>query len=592
VLIRELEPEVIAQIAAGEVVTRAGDAVKELLENAIDAVLTRATRQAPPGNSDLPRSLTRIGTVTVEIRDGGYTRIEVADDGCGIGEAELALALRRHATSKIQAADDLSRVASLGFRGEALAAIAAVADLKIISAPDDAPVGASIAVEDGRTGEVVPHARRPGTTVVVERLFERVPARRKFQRAASAETSYVGQLLQAYALTYPEIAFSLLCDGRTVVRTGGSGDVREVAAGLFGLEAAQDLVAIRDDRTPEDETLGAIAVSGLIGMPSLHRATRNGIVLSINRRPVANRWAAFAIEQAYETQIPVGRHPVAVLDLTIPPSEVDVNVHPTKHEVRVLRDRLAFSMLQRAIRSTLVNVIGIPRFGDWPTNPVAMPDGPLDGVPVPLFSSEGLRPMPEADEDWARPRLGELRILGQIGLTYIICEGRAGLYLVDQHAAHERVLLERLEDDVARGGRSQVLLNPTVVQLPRVLRAATDEYVAALRTLGFDAEPFGDADVVVRAVPAALRPQDLDRVLRETHEALDEEGTNPDWRHRLALLFSCKTAVKAGQRLELAEMQALLQQLDETNLCATCSHGRPTAILLSHSQLEKEFGRR
>jgi DNA mismatch repair protein MutL len=592
--IRELDPEVIAQIAAGEVVARAGDAVKELLENAIDAVLARhahAMRGVASASPDGP-PMTRIGTVSVEIRDGGYTRIEVADDGCGIAEDELPLAVRRHATSKIQAADDLARVASLGFRGEALAAIAAVADVTITSATDGAAVGASVAIENGTVAPVRPQARRPGTTVVVERLFERVPARRKFQRAVSSETSYIGLLVQGYALTYSEIAFSLTCDGRTVLRTGGAGDLREVAAALFGPEAGQDLVAVRDERTPDDETLAAVAVSGLIGMPSLHRATRSGIVLSVNRRPVANRWAAFAIEQAYETQIPTGRHPVAILDLTIPPSEVDVNVHPTKHEVRVLRDRLAFSVLQRAIRSTLVNVIGIPRLGDRFGDPTAMPEGPLDGADVPLFASSRAAIDGEPGDPWLRPRLGELRILGQIALTYIICEGRAGLYLVDQHAAHERVLLERLEADVARGGRSQLLLNPVLVTLPRVLRAAADAYVTALAELGFEAELFGDADVVVRSVPAALRPQDLDRVLRETHEALDEEGTGPDWRHRLAVLFSCKTAVKAGQRLEVAEMQALLHQLDETTLCATCSHGRPTAILLSHSQLEKEFGRR
>jgi DNA mismatch repair protein MutL len=591
--IRELEPEVIAQIAAGEVVTRAGDAVKELIENAIDAILARQARAATDATSHavVAPSATRIGTVSVEIRDGGYGRIEVADDGCGIGEDELPLAVRRHATSKIQAADDLARVGSLGFRGEALAAIAAVADVTITSATDGAAMGASIAIENGQVSPLQPRARRPGTTVVVERLFERVPARRKFQRAVSSETSFIGLLVQGYALTYPEIAFSLACDGRTVLRTSGSGDLREVAAGLFGPEAGQDLVAVRDERTPEDETLAAVALSGLIGMPSLHRASRSGIVLSINRRPVANRWAAFAIEQAYETQIPTGRHPVAILDLTIPPAEVDVNVHPTKHEVRVLRDRLAFSVIQRAIRSTLVNVIGIPRLGERYGVPTPMSDGPQDGVDAPLFASSHPAEV-GAGDPWLRPRLAELRILGQIALTYIICEGRAGLYLVDQHAAHERVLLERLEADVGRSGRSQLLLDPVVVALPRVLRAAADEYIAALAELGFEAELFGDSDVVVRSVPAALRPQDLDRVLRETHEALDEEGAGPDWRRRLALLFSCKTAVKAGQRLEVAEMRALLQQLDEATLCATCSHGRPTAILLSHSHLEREFGRR
>ncbi len=602
--IRELDPEVIAQIAAGEVVTRAGDAVKELVENAIDAVLARRTpgSRAGMGDPDAPLrtapantelvDATRIGIVSVEIRDGGYTRIEVADDGCGIPEEDLVLALRRHATSKINDAHDLERIGSLGFRGEALAAIAAIADVTIISATADAALGASVASYDGEAGPVRGQARRPGTTVVIEQLFERVPARRKFQRAPSAETSYIGQLLQGYALTYPEIAFTLLCDGRTVLRTAGTGDLRDVAGALYGPEATQDLVAVHDERTADDATLASMAVSGLVGLPSLHRATRGGIVLSVNRRPVSNRWAAFAIEQAYATQIPIGRHPIAILDLTIPPAEIDVNVHPTKHEVRILKDRLAFSVLQRAVRSTLTNFIGMPRVGERFADPTPVPEDAFGGAEMSLFGSTGSEVESQPGDEWPRPQLGALRILGQVALTYIICEGKAGMYLVDQHAAHERVMLERLEADVARGGRSQLLLDPVVVTLPRVLRAAADDYVAALVELGFDAELFGDADAVVRAVPAALRPQDLDRVLRETHEALDEEGAGPDWRHRLAVLFSCKTAVKAGQRLEIAEMQALLEQLDETTLCATCSHGRPTAILLSHSQLEREFGRR
>ncbi len=600
--IRELDPETIAQIAAGEVVTRAGDVVKELIENAIDAVLAHAARM--PGRSDDDGSeradsetraggppVTQLGTIAIDVRDGGYTRIEVADDGCGIPANELAVALRRHATSKIDAVDDLQRIASLGFRGEALAAIAAVADVTITSMTQDAELGATISASDGVIGLVQPKARRRGTTVLVERLFDRVPARRKFQRAASAETTYIGQLVQGYALTYPEIAFSLQCDGRTVLRTAGTGDLRDVATALYGPQAAQDLVVVRDDRAGDDPTVGTLAVSGLIGLPSLHRATRGGIVLSINRRPVANRWAAFAIEQAYETQIPVGRHPIAILDLTIPPSEVDVNVHPTKHEVRVLRDRLAFSVLQRVVRATLASFVGTPRFGERYAEPVPVPEDAMDGAELSLFGGPDIvAPVPS--EAGGRPPLASLRILGQVALTYIICEGKAGMYLVDQHAAHERVMLERLESDVARGGRAQLLLDPVVVTLPRTLRAAADEYLAALVSLGFDAEPFGDDEIVVRAVPAALRPRDIDRVLRETHEALDEEGAGPDWRHRLALLLSCKTAVKAGQRLEVPEMHALLEQLDETNLCATCSHGRPTAILLSHSQLEREFGRR
>lgn len=608
--IRELAPEVVAQIAAGEVITRAGDVVKELVENAIDAVLARsalrrtalagsavASVSVPGAGSGLDgqrqaEEIVHVGTLSVEIVDGGYTRIEIADDGCGIPPDELATALRRHATSKIQSAEDLERLASLGFRGEALAAIIAVADVTIVSATSAAEIGASIRADANGVGPAQPQARRPGTTVTVDSLFERIPARRKYQRTASAETAHIGSLLQGFSLAYPEISFALTCDGRRVLRTSGSGDLRETAGALFGPEIARELLLLRDPPDLDGKADAAVGLSGLMGGPSIHRATRSGIFLTINRRPVDHRALTYALEDGYMTQLPVGRHPVAIVDITIDPADVDANVHPTKREVRLLRDRQVFALLHRAVRATLMETIGMPRIGELGTDVATlMPQEPLDAAPVSLFSSDGASTI-APEEDFARPKLSSLRILGQVALTYIICEGRAGLYLVDQHAAHERVLLERLEENYSRQDRSQLLLDPVVVELPRLLRSAADEYAEALRRLGFDAEPFGDGEAIVRAVPSALRPRHIDRVLRETHEALDAEGARPDWRERLALLLSCKTAVKAGQHLEIAEMQSLLGQLDEANLCATCSHGRPTALLLSVSQLEREFGRR
>jgi DNA mismatch repair protein MutL len=596
--IRELTPDVIAQIAAGEVVTRAGDAVKELIENAIDAVLTRTARE--PGSSGGgafgSRRLVRLGTISIDIWDGGYTRIEIADDGCGIPPAELPTALLRHATSKIRSAEDLERLASLGFRGEALAAICAVADLTIASATIEGELGGVIRANIDGAEPVRPLARRPGTTVTVDALFDRVPARRKYQKTSSAETSHIGGIVQAFALGYPEIAFVLNVNERNVLRTPGSGDLRDTAVSLFGPEIARSLLLLRDP--PDTEGAGApgVAVSGLIGGPSVHRATRNGIFITVNRRPVQNRSLSYALEDGYATQLPIGRHPVAVVDITVDPAELDANVHPTKREVRLLRERQVFSLVHRAVRATLGDVIGIPQIGSAPpTLETWMPQEPLDPAPQPLFPADASPSDPDVipfPDDLARPKLGSLRILGQVALTYIICEGRAGLYLVDQHAAHERVMLERLEESYSRQDRSQLLLEPAVVDLPRMLRGAADQYVEALQRLGFDADLFSEGAVIVRAVPSALRSRHVDRVLRETHEALDEEGSTPDWRERLAILLSCKTAVKAGQHLEIAEMQALLNQLDEATLCATCSHGRPTALLLSHAQLEREFGRR
>jgi len=584
VAIRELPPDVIAQIAAGEVVTRAADVVKELVENAIDAVLAAACA----GNRENP-SFTNLGTVSVDIVDGGHSRIQVADDGCGIAIDDLPATVRRHATSKITSTEDLQRLQSLGFRGEALAAIAAVADVTITSCLVGSETGAAFSVVAGAPGTTHPQARRPGTSVLVERLFERVPARRKYQRAASAETAYIGTMLQAYALAYSEIGFALAAEGRGILRTSGSGDLRAAAGELFGPEVGRELRALRDDRDAEDASQALVAVTGLAGTPFLHRATRNGIFLSVNRRPIESRALQYAVEDAYSTQIPVGRHPIAMLDITVPPTEIDANVHPTKREVRLLRDRLVFGAIQRIVRATLGVDISMPLIGETRGQPpVPMAETPLDGAPLPMFGG----PRPGQIEERVRPRLGGLRILGQVALTYVICEGSAGLYLVDQHAAHERVLLERLQQSVGRGEGSQGMLQAVVVQIPRALRGALEQYVAALSDLGFDVEAFGEDEVVVRTVPAALGARNVERVLQETHETLDAEGAGPDWRERLATLLSCKTAIKAGQRLEIAEMQSLLNQLDEATLCATCSHGRPTAILLSHSQLEREFGRR
>ena len=577
--IRELPAEVIAQIAAGEVVTRPGDAVKELIENAIDAVLGRPAGESSPA------------TISVEIWDGGYTRIRVADAGGGIPADELPLAVRRHATSKIEWAEDLQRLASLGFRGEALAAIAAVADLSIVSATETAAVGAALEITEGAAGAVHPAARRPGTTVNVERIFERIPARRKFQRAPSAESAHIARLVQSLALAYPEIAFSLQSDGRQILRSPGSGDVRQAVAAIFGPEVEREMLVLLDEREPGDEHARLLGVAGLVGSPDVHRATRNGIFLTINRRPIESRQLVFAIEDAYTTQVPVGRHPVAIVDITVPTEELDANVHPTKREVQLQRDRLAFGVVQQAVRATLTHAIGIPRLGQRPWKRLEPFVGdPLAGISAPLFpEATGRATEPDNRE---RPRLGGLRILGQVGVTYIICEGTMGLYLVDQHAAHERVLLERLEEGYRRQERVQLLLEPVGVTIPAALRGALDDYVAALVALGFEAEPLGESEIAVRSVPSALPPKGIDRALQETLETLDAEGPTPDWRERLAVLLSCKTAIKAGQHLELAEMQALLQQLDEANLCATCSHGRPTAILLSHAQLEREFGRR
>jgi DNA mismatch repair protein MutL len=359
-----------------------------------------------------------------------------------------------------------------------------------------------------------------------------------------------------------------------------------------------------------------------VSPPALHRGTRGGLTLFVNGRVVYSRTLLYAVEEAYHTLLPVGRHPLALLWIDVPPDEVDVNVHPTKQEVRFLRERAVFAALQRAVREVVAEAAGVPLLAGAGRAAPAPPTAPAlesslsvptpdDGQPRTLWDSENLATTDHSAFSTQHSVLRQLRVLGQVALTYITAEGDAGLYLVDQHAAHERVLLEQLRRNIARRDRIQYLLEPQSVELSPAQAEALRDRDADLGELGFVVEEFGPRTLLLRAIPAALKPTTIARVLQETLEALAAETTDrapargagldggnghdhdaADWRERLCLLLACKTAVKAGQLLSHEEMRALLEQLDEAELGRTCAHGRPTAVLLTHGQLEREFGRR
>lgn len=579
--IRVLPPVLAARIAAGEVVERPASVAKELLENALDAGARG---------------------ITVEVVDGGVTLLRVADDGCGIASAEASLAFARHATSKLVDLEDLARLSTLGFRGEALPSIAAVAEVELLTRPAEEPAATRLRLAYGEPVEQGRAPRAPGTTVSVENLFGAQPARRKFLKARATEAANVASLVTQLALGRPDVRLELRVDGRTTLGTPGRGDARETLAAVYGAPAAASMLALDDTPSlpppPQRRgTEGGVRVQGYVGPPALHRGTRGGITLFVNGRLVYSRALLYAVEEAYHTLLPVGRHPVAVLWIAVPPDELDVNVHPTKQEVRFLRERLVFAAVQRAVRAAVGAHAGIPTFtgaaavpasdADRPTTTLAAAAPDADtGAPTLWDAAELDAALPAA-----APKLAALRVLGQVGLTYITAEGRAGLYLVDQHAAHERVLLESLRRNAQRRDRVQYLLEPQPVELSPVQAEALRGRGAGLGELGFVVEAFGPRTLLLRAIPAALKPTTIARVLAETLDALAEEAPG-DWREQLCLLLACKTAVKAGQMLGLEEMRALLEQLDEAELGRTCAHGRPTAMLLTHGQLEREFGRR
>ena len=539
--IRRLTPAVAARIAAGEVIERPASVVKELVENALDAGARR---------------------VTIDLVGGGLDEIVVADDGHGIALDDLPLAFVRHATSKLESDADLERVATLGFRGEALASIGAVGDVDLLTRAADGPHAWLVTVRSGRTDEPVPATRAVGTTIAVRGLFSELPARRKFLRGRSAEAGQVANLGSALALAFPAVSFRLRSEGRRVVETAGDGDLVAAVEAVHGRSTAGYLVRIE----PDDDERARTVVDGCLGWGEATLPTRAGITLLVNHRWVQSRALTYAVDEAYRSLIPVGRYPIAVIDITLPPHEIDVNVHPRKSEVRLLHERAVFAAVQRAIRRTLAGVGG-PR-------------------PTSL-----LQPEPAPAELNGAAWTGSLKVLGQAGGTYIIAEGAAGLYLVDQHAAHERILAEELH--AAWGGRAeqQALLVPEVIELAPLVAAAIQDRLPDLTAAGYDVEPFGDGALLVRAVPAALANRDPLGTLRSAAEALADEAPAADWRAHLADLFACHTAVRAGDVLTSEEMTALLDRLGEAELCQACAHGRPTAILLSHGQLAREFGR-
>jgi DNA mismatch repair protein MutL len=544
--IEVMDPHLAAKIAAGEVIERPASVVKELVENALDAGARH---------------------VRIEIDDGGSQRILVADDGHGIASTQVELAFRRHATSKLRTESDLNALATLGFRGEALPSIAAVADVTCTTRSAEDVVGTELRIEMGAFSQRLV-ARQPGTSMLVESLFARFPARRKFLRARAAEAAACLQVVGPLALAFPDVQFSMWVDGREGLATPGDGALRSALVAVLGADAAEHLLDIPETRIDGEGGASVVTAGGVCADGSYTRAGRSGVTVLVNRRPVQNRTLTFAVIEAYGSLVPVGRQPVAVLEVRVPPDEVDFNVHPSKLEVKLLRERAVYAAIQRALRAALATA-------DWP---------------VATWSDEA----PNALHDSLR----ELRVLGQAGKTYLIAEGEAGVYLVDQHAAHERVLLEELQAGLRGRSEQQLFLEPLVLDVPPAAVALVEQAAAEMAQLGFSIEPFGPRQILVRGVPGVLVDRQPQRVVQETlvtlatntHGLVIEQRAS--WAERLATVLACKSAIRAGDSLLQPEMEALLRRLSEATLCRTCAHGRPTAILLSHAQLEKEFGRR
>jgi DNA mismatch repair protein MutL len=599
--IQVLSQEVASKIAAGEVIERPASVVKELVENAIDAGAT---------------------SIHVEVRQGGRRLMSVADDGCGIPAAEVELAFARHATSKLRQVEDLDHITTLGFRGEALASIAAVSQVTLTTRAEGEPAGSRLRVEGTRIVRSERSGHPKGTTISVENLFYNVPARLKFLRSDSTERRHIDALVTRYAMAYPHLRFTLQNDGRLTFRSPGSGSLYDVLIELYGLEVARDMLALSEGEPRLEggpRPTGHIAVSGYVSQPALHRGTREHITLFVNGRWVSDRSLAFAVEQAYHTLLPGDRHPLAVLRISLPPDELDVNVHPTKSEVKFRHRDAVFRAVQRSVRETLLSQAPIPEARHSTGTGWETPSEWRDGWAARREALVGAGAT-QAALDWVRPahetgrwsgrsegqtwfpqtppqefeKLPPLRVLGQLAQCYIIAEGPEGMYLVDQHAAHERVLYERLTAQQAAANVAvQTLLEPLPVELTVTQAEELETWLEPMHKLGFEVEPFGGNTVLVRAVPADLGRIDVRQALTGMLDELaaGQEPLADEMDARLAAAACKRGAVKAGQTLSMDEMRALIGQLEGTTSPRTCPHGRPTMILLSQAWMEREFGR-
>jgi DNA mismatch repair protein MutL len=582
--IRVLSETVASQIAAGEVVERPASVVKELVENSIDA-----------GATD----------VHVEARGGGKELIRVADDGCGVPAGEVELAFCRHSTSKLTTASDLDHVTTLGFRGEALASIAAVSRVTFVTRTGGEPVGTLVRVEGGRVTAHQESGRPPGTAVSVEDLFFNVPAR-KFLRSERTERRHVDGWLTRYAMAYPDVRFTLSHDGKDVFQSPGIGQLRDVLVAVYGLEIGAALVEIEQPSSGSQCPASSIRVSGYVSPPSLHRANRTYITLFVNGRWVYDSRLTYAIIQAYHTLLPGGRYPLAVVMVSLPPEEVDVNVHPAKAEVRFRDGDAVFRAVQRTVRATLLErspvATAIRPPTAWPTSSSRDREKRLERLAGlgkrPAGEQLRFEPSPApAGESVLVPtaeRLPPLRVVGQLGATYVVAEGPGGMYLIDQHAAHERVLFERMLAEHERAEvASQALLEPQPVELSPEAAGLLEERLETLGSLGFEAEPFGAAALLVRALPALVAEENPRELLEDLAAAfLSGDAPLGSKAEEMVARWVCKrAAVKAGQVMTRDEMEALIRALEGCTNPRTCPHGRPTMLHLSVDQLAREFGR-
>ncbi|TME66083.1 MAG: DNA mismatch repair endonuclease MutL [Chloroflexi bacterium] len=573
--IHVLSQDIAERIAAGEVIERPVSVVKELVENALDA-----------GSHE----------IRVDIRGGGLRLVRVTDDGYGIPEDELERACARHTTSKITALEDLGRLHTLGFRGEALASIAAVSELTLVSRPIESEnlveesAAALITMRGGEVTQRGQRARLHGTTVTVRDLFYNVPARLKFMRGARTETGHILQLMRRYAVGFPAIRFNLTIEETVALQTGGTGDLAATLAELYQLPLAEMLHPV--SATAEHYTL-----HGYVGNRALAQSSRQHIMLFINGRWVHNRPLQDALESGYRGLLPKGKHPLLVFYLELPPGDLDVNIHPAKTEVKLLHESEIVTVLTQAVRSVLERSPALPSSPSFPGPELVyqrrLPGPRRRGLHV-AESAEGYKA--EVAPPAAAEILATLQPLAQLQQAVILAEAPDGsLYLIDQHRAHERVIYEYLRskhvgvrvDAEDEWTDSHLLLEPVVVELKRAQAELLEQRLPVLRDLGLECERFGGRSFLIRSVPSGVGQEQLASHLSELAEIASEDST--DWEDHLLIGLACRSALRRGRVLSIDEQRTLLTSLSAVTAPAVCPHGSPILLHYSRTFLIDKF---
>jgi DNA mismatch repair protein MutL len=589
VAIHVLPPLVVNQIAAGEVVERPASVVKELVENALDAGASR---------------------IDVAIENGGRDLIRVTDDGHGIEFDELALAVAPHATSKISATEDLEAIATLGFRGEALASLASVSRMSVVSRPPQAPEAGRIDVEGDRVAETRPAPGPPGTTVTVHNLFFNTPARRKFLRTEATETGRITQAVEALALGHPQVGFTLAANNRQTIELPADEAPRDRMLSVLGRELEPELL----DLSAAD---GGVTVHGLAGRPDIARGTTRHQHVFVNGRPISDRSISHAIKEAYRGLIDPARHPTIVLFMEFDPRQVDVNVHPTKAQVRFRNPSLVHGAVLHAIRGALSGAdltpeasmaraaVSAPFGSGLTTSPGATTADfvehfrRLDPQQKGFVYSEVKQALAaETLDAEILPAIRPVQDVLQVHSSYLVTQDEQGLLIIDQHALHERVMFETLIDAVRKGNlESQRLLMPAMIEVDPTQVELLDSLQPLLRKIGIEAEPAGPAAIAVHAFSSFLfeRRVDPPEFIGALLDKASGEGLGDDPEavlHETLDMMACKAAVKAGDRLSDREIAELLAQRERVERSSSCPHGRPTTLRLTIRDLEKQFGRR